>query len=162
MRCRYYYRSVLQVTQESVSSTVCMSRKYAWIASFPGSPPPFLFSSGRGPRGEPGNEPANAWTHNEIEGSHDKIIITLLCCPWHCYLPSLVPRPPPFLPSVCVHNNTRERKTGVSSIFRFRVLLWTQTGDQNGGGLGPRLPRSQAFPSSSFWSLAVRKNGSLA
>ena len=25
---------------------------------------------------------------------------------------SLVPRPPPFLPSVCVHNNTRERKTG--------------------------------------------------
>ena len=29
-------------------------------------------------------------------------------------LVSLVPRPPPFLaiPSVCVHNNTRERKTG--------------------------------------------------
>ena len=26
---------------------------------------------------------------------------------------SLVPRPPPFLPSVCVHNNTQERKTGV-------------------------------------------------
>ena len=25
---------------------------------------------------------------------------------------SLVPRPPPCLPSVCVHNNTRERKTG--------------------------------------------------
>ena len=25
---------------------------------------------------------------------------------------SFVPRPPPFLPSVCVHNNTRERKTG--------------------------------------------------
>ena len=24
---------------------------------------------------------------------------------------SLVPRPPPFLPSVGVHNNTRERKT---------------------------------------------------
>ena len=27
-------------------------------------------------------------------------------------LGSLGPRPPPFLPSVCVHNNTRERKTG--------------------------------------------------
>ena len=25
---------------------------------------------------------------------------------------SLVPRPPPFLPSVCIHNNTWERKTG--------------------------------------------------
>ena len=25
---------------------------------------------------------------------------------------SFVPRPPPFLSSVCVHNNTRERKTG--------------------------------------------------
>ena len=25
---------------------------------------------------------------------------------------SLVPRPPPFLPSICVHNNTREQKTG--------------------------------------------------
>ena len=25
---------------------------------------------------------------------------------------SLVPRPPPFLPSVCVHNNTWDRKTG--------------------------------------------------
>ena len=24
---------------------------------------------------------------------------------------NLVPRPPPFLPSVCVHNNTQERKT---------------------------------------------------
>ena len=32
----------------------------------------------------------------------------------HGFLPaldSLVPRPPPFLSSVCVHNNTRERKT---------------------------------------------------
>ena len=28
-----------------------------------------------------------------------------VCC-------SLVPRPPPLLPSVCVHNNTQERKTG--------------------------------------------------
>ena len=27
-------------------------------------------------------------------------------------MPSLVPRPPPFVPSVCVHNNTQERKTG--------------------------------------------------
>ena len=31
----------------------------------------------------------------------------------HLYLAnSLVPRPPSFLPSVCVHNNTREQKTG--------------------------------------------------
>ena len=27
-------------------------------------------------------------------------------------MPSLVPRPPPFLPSVCVHNNTRNQKIG--------------------------------------------------
>ena len=26
-------------------------------------------------------------------------------------LASLVPRPPPFLPSICVHNNTQEQKT---------------------------------------------------
>ena len=28
------------------------------------------------------------------------------------YTHSLVPRPPPFLPSICVHNNSREQKTG--------------------------------------------------
>ena len=28
------------------------------------------------------------------------------------HVTSLVPRPAPFLPSVCVHNNTRDRKTG--------------------------------------------------
>ena len=28
------------------------------------------------------------------------------------YKISLVPRPPLFLPSICVHNNTREQKTG--------------------------------------------------
>ena len=42
------------------------------------------------------------------------------------YFPSLVPRPPPFLPSVCVHNNTRERKTDKKR-------------SANGGGLGTRL-----------------------
>ena len=26
---------------------------------------------------------------------------------------SLVPKPPSFLPSICIHNNTWERKTGV-------------------------------------------------
>ena len=26
---------------------------------------------------------------------------------------SLIPRPPPFLPSVCVHNNARKWKTGM-------------------------------------------------
>ena len=25
---------------------------------------------------------------------------------------SLIPRPPPFLPSICVHNNTQEQKIG--------------------------------------------------
>ena len=44
-----------------------------------------------------------------------------ICCGSHwyvCHWPlwyvccSLVPRPPPLLPSVCVHNNTQERKTG--------------------------------------------------
>ena len=47
-----------------------------------------------------------------------------------CCIGSLVPRPPPFLPSICVHSNTRERKTRlILSIFPFRVLLWTQTGE---------------------------------
>ena len=55
---------------------------------------------------------------------------------------SLVPRPPLFLPSVCVHNSTWEWKTGeFLFIFRFRIL-WAQTGDQNGGGLAPRLPHN--------------------
>ena len=30
----------------------------------------------------------------------------------HVLMVSLVPRPPPFLPSVCFHNNTWEQKTG--------------------------------------------------
>jgi len=42
---------------------------------------------------------------------------------------SLIPRPPPFLPSVCVHNNTQEQN----------VILRTQTEGKNGGGLGTRL-----------------------
>ena len=40
------------------------------------------------------------------------------------YLNSLVPRPPLFLPSVYIHNNTQE---------------WTQTESKKGGGLGTRL-----------------------
>ena len=35
---------------------------------------------------------------------------------------SLVPRPPPFLPFVCVHNNTWERKTGVLIFVDLPIL----------------------------------------
>ena len=31
------------------------------------------------------------------------------------YRLSLIPRPPLFLPSVCIHNNTRERKASENS-----------------------------------------------
>ena len=38
---------------------------------------------------------------------------------------SLIPRPFPFLPSVCIHNNTQERKTSkkIKLVFCSRVLL---------------------------------------
>ena len=42
---------------------------------------------------------------------------------------SLILRPPPFLPSACVHNNTQEQN----------VILWIQTGGKHGGGLETRL-----------------------
>ena len=42
--------------------------------------------------------------------------------PQVCFCTSLVPRPPLFLPSVCIHKNTRERKTGKQSIF-----FWSST-----------------------------------
>ena len=29
----------------------------------------------------------------------------------HVHMSSLVPRPPPLLPSICIHNDTREQKT---------------------------------------------------
>ena len=35
------------------------------------------------------------------------VVVCVVCVYAWC---SLVPRPPPFLPSVCVHNNTRNRK----------------------------------------------------
>ena len=34
-----------------------------------------------------------------------------LCASRNRVMCSLIPRPLPFLPSVCVHNNTREQKT---------------------------------------------------
>ena len=42
---------------------------------------------------------------------------------------SLISRPPPLLPSVCIHNNTQEQN----------VILRTQTEGKNGGGLETRL-----------------------
>ena len=47
--------------------------------------------------------------------------------------PSLGPRPTPFWSSVCVHNNTQERKTGLllPSIVNAKGKM--------GGGLGTRL-----------------------
>ena len=54
---------------------------------------------------------------------------------------SLVPKPPPFLPSVCIHNNTREQRP----ILIFGdlpipyIIVNANRRDQNGVGLGPRL-----------------------
>lgn len=43
---------------------------------------------------------------------------------------SFVPRPPPFLPSVCVHINTREQRTGPL----LPSIMWMQTEGTNGTG----------------------------
>ena len=76
MRCRYYYRSVLQVTQESVSSTVCMSRKYAWIASFPGSP--LAPTKNKNGGGELGTDSHVISRHDDVTAIITKVV-TQLC-----------------------------------------------------------------------------------
>ena len=48
--------------------------------------------------------------------------------------PSLVSRPPPFLPSVCVHNNTQERKTYFADL-PIPCIIVNAKGRSNGGGL---------------------------
>ena len=53
--------------------------------------------------------------------------------------PSLVSRPPPFLPSICVHNNTREQKIGEkrrrpARIHHMNDVRWTWGG-------GAQLPK---------------------
>ena len=51
---------------------------------------------------------------------------------------------------IIIHRSGRPVKNrfNFSPIFQFRVLLWTQSEDQNGGGLGPRLgPTSGLFTS---------------
>ena len=57
------------------------------------------------------------WVYSEPRFSVPDLILQL----WGeiCY--SLVPRLPLFLPSICVHNNTRKRKT----FFLFFLFLWT-------------------------------------
>ena len=60
----------------------------------------------------------------------------------HVILISLGPRPPPFLPSVCVHNNTRERKTGEK---RGRPGSIHHVSG-HGGGLGTRLILTSLVP----------------
>ena len=52
------------------------------------------------------------------------------------YWYSLVPRPPPFLPSVCFHNNIRKQKTGKKIL---PCTMWMETEGKNRGGLGMRL-----------------------
>ena len=42
----------------------------------------------------------------------EKTVQLLPCKPPPYNIRSLVPRPPLLLPSICVHNNTREQKTG--------------------------------------------------
>ena len=64
---------------------------------------------------------------------------------------SLVPRPPPFLPSVCVRNIT----------FCSCVLLWTQTEGKNGGGLRMRLRVSCNNDPLQFSILSAMNAGSI-
>ena len=52
---------------------------------------------------------------------------------WIQSVTSLVPRPPPFLPSVCAHSNTQQWKT--TSVY-YCEHKWKV---QNRGGLGMRL-----------------------
>ena len=66
------------------------------------------------------------------------------CTQWLLYfgcsdaqVPSLVPRPPPFLPSVCIHNKTQERKTSEKqgrpgTIHHVNDVRWTQDGHRGG------------------------------
>ena len=56
---------------------------------------------------------------------------------------SFVPRPPPFLPSICVQNNRREWKTSEKwgrpgSIHHVNDIRWTRGGH---GGEGIQLPK---------------------
>ena len=56
----------------------------------------------------------------------------------------LVPRAPPFLPSVCAHNNTWERETGENGegIDHMNGVRWTSGGRQVGvRGGGAQLPK---------------------
>ena len=47
---------------------------------------------------------------------------------WHCsclrLTCSLVPRPSPFLPSICIYNNTQKQKIGKNSCFHLTSFTW--------------------------------------
>ena len=49
--------------------------------------------------------------------------------------PSLIPRPPPFLPSVCVHNNTQKQKTSkkTGKSWEHSSHEWTRGGRRGEG-----------------------------
>ena len=44
----------------------------------------------------------------------------------HAIGSSLVPRPPLFLPSVCIHNNTQERKTAITNLPILCIIVNTK------------------------------------
>ena len=68
----------------------------------------------------------------ESVASVAEFLLTSMC--WNMALLYLFFRPPPFLPSVCVHNNTREQKTGEKikiPVFPSNVLFWMQMKGKN-------------------------------
>ena len=67
--------------------------------------------------------------------AHDFDVCTYFTTVLRIWMTSLVPRSVPFLPSVCILNNTQERKTGefyFSVVFCSHVLLWMQLEGKNG------------------------------
>ena len=85
---------------------------------------------------------AGTTRHSDIAAGHKYVVEYSYCS---CLLTSfkaflsLVPRPPLFLPSVCVHNNTRQWRTRFLLVFCSRVLLWTQMEGKYGAGWRTRL-----------------------
>ena len=68
---------------------------------------------------------------------------------------SLIPRPPPFLPFVCSHNNTREQKTSEKrerSIHHVNDVRWTWGGREVDAGPNCKLPVLTGKKQASYWS----------
>ena len=86
--------------------------------------------------GKPGSDPNGAPTY---------VLMVLLMVPNHplkAYQDSsLVPRPPLFLPFICIHKIIHKNGGPASAL----VYHWTQMESKNGRGLGTRLARTPVF-----------------